>query len=303
MDTAKWQEILKDTIKDDEYWVDINAKKKVDRFVRLELLQKIDTEITLDQLNFFNFEGPRKLNENGVCQIEGSCKVDFDIFKKEYSQLETHGFKTKYYFVIDEINRADLSKVFGELMYGLEESYRGINHSFSTQYKYLKTYEINEDGKAKKMQFDCFKDEFFIPPNLYIIGTMNDIDRSVEAFDFALRRRFEWISIKAKDVCEEVLLDIIKKVDKRKIKNLANKINNMNEVISTEGRQFGLSEDYHIGHVYFRNVNLNDGQSLQKIFNHNIVSILKEYTRGRDRDAVNDFIRNCADKLGVNYEL
>ena len=178
-------------------------------------------------------------------------------FASLYAKYEKE-VETKYFFIIDEINRADLSKVFGELMYGLEESYRGIQNSFQTQYQNLKSYEINSNGKAEKMQFDCFKDGFFIPLNLYIIGTMNDIDKSVEAFDFALRRRFEWIDIKAKEVCKDSLLQMVdaklivgKKNDAKK---LADKINAMNDVISTDGREFGLSDAYHIGHAYFKGV-------------------------------------------------
>lgn len=81
-----------------------------------------------------------------------------------------------YYFVIDEINRADLAKVFGELMFGLEESYRGIQNRFKTQYMNIPTYEI-QNGTAQPMKFDCFRDGFYIPENLKIIGiTINMID-------------------------------------------------------------------------------------------------------------------------------
>ena len=73
----------------------------------------------------------------------------------------------------------------------------------------------------------------------------------------------------------------------------------MNDVISDEGKAFGLSDAYHIGHAYFKNVNVNDPLSLEKIFNRNIVSILREYTRGRDIEFVNDFLKKCADALEV----
>ncbi|MCP1494582.1 5-methylcytosine-specific restriction endonuclease McrBC GTP-binding regulatory subunit McrB [Peribacillus frigoritolerans] len=55
------------------------------------------------------------------------------------------------------------------------------------------------------MDYDVFENGFFIPENVYIIATMNDIDRSVEAFDFALRRRFQWIEVKANDVMKDAL--------------------------------------------------------------------------------------------------
>lgn len=75
----------------------------------------------------------------------------------------------------------------------------------------------------------------------------------------------------------------------------------MNDVISEEGKIFGLSDSYHVGHAYFKKIDLSDPNSLEKIFNRNIVSILKEYTRGRDIEYVNDFITKCATALGVHY--
>ena len=115
------------------------------------------------------------------------------IFKKFCRKVATEGDKDKkYVFIIDEINRADLSKVFGELMYCLEADKRGNRNKVLTPYENLTTY----DDEGKKMDNDIFKGGFYIPENVIIIGTMNDIDRSVESMDFALRRRFLWKEIK-----------------------------------------------------------------------------------------------------------
>lgn len=299
-----------ETIDDREYWVTEDEDWIKDRYVRLRLLDKLTTDLTLDELGIYRLQGPITLNEEQVSKIDGTdfsqekddSIVDFDTFKEKYSKLEAKDkFKTKYFFVIDEINRADLSKVFGELMYGLEESYRGINHPIKTQYKNLTTHSIGKDGKGTPLTFDCFKEGFFIPTNLYIIGTMNDIDKSVEAFDFALRRRFEWIEIMAKDVAKDSLTEMLTGATPQQIEELVAKINSMNDVISEDGKAFGLSDSYHIGHAYFKNVDVNDPLSLEKIFNRNIVSILKEYTRGRDITYVNDFLKKCADALGVEF--
>ena len=81
----------------------------------------------------------------------------------------------KYIFIIDEINRGEISKIFGELFFALDPGYRGPAGAVSTQYANLHT------DPSKK---------FYIPENVYIIGTMNDIDKSVDSFDFAMRRRF-----------------------------------------------------------------------------------------------------------------
>ena len=87
----------------------------------------------------------------------------------------------KYIFIIDEINRGEISKIFGELFFAIDPGYRGRAGAISTQYS---TMSSNEE-------------KFHIPENVYIIGTMNDIDRSVDSFDFAMRRRFRFIEIKA----------------------------------------------------------------------------------------------------------
>ena len=92
----------------------------------------------------------------------------------------------KYVFIIDEINRGEISKIFGELFFSIDVGYRGVKGRVNTQYQNL----VKVD--------DIFHDGFFIPENVYIIGTMNDIDRSVEAMDFAMRRRFAWKEITAK---------------------------------------------------------------------------------------------------------
>ena len=99
--------------------------------------------------------------------------------------------KKKYFFLIDEINRADLSKVFGELMFCLETDKRGKGNAVQTQYQNLPTYDVKEKKYYGENE-DIFANGFYIPENVIIIGTMNDIDRSVESMDFALRRRFIW---------------------------------------------------------------------------------------------------------------
>ncbi|MCU9932546.1 hypothetical protein NWQ33_01030 [Mycoplasmopsis cynos] len=133
---------------------------------------------------------------------------------------------------------------------------------------------------------------------------MNDIDKSVESFDFALRRRFKWIEIKTNEVAHISLTEILNNSSPEQINTLVDKIKKMNNVISdsVEGRKLGLSEAYHIGHAYFKKVDLNNPLSLKNIFNKNIVPILKEYTRGRQQSDINDFIAKCAEALEVEYE-
>lgn len=248
---------------------------------------------------------------------------------------------TSFYFIIDEINRADLGKVFGELMYGLEESYRGKDHAFETQYSNLATYcenplysidrysgrfDPSKEDKyipIKKVKEDVFEKGFYIPENLRIIGSMNDIDRSVETFDFALRRRFQWKAVSAndKDKLDRVLESMFDKNDApdaaySKKDELVKRIMSINKVISGEDRSvvingsgFGLNEAYQIGPAYFKSFNgyftktdapkNEKGCCLEVIWDEKIETTLREYVRGRMSDQIEEFIKNCRDKLIV----
>ena len=96
--------------------------------------------------------------------------------------------RKNYVFVIDEINRGEISKIFGELFFSIDPSYRGEEGAVYTQYANM--HETDE--------------KFYVPDNVYIIGTMNAIDRSVESFDFAMRRRFVWLEITAEESAENM---------------------------------------------------------------------------------------------------
>lgn len=248
---------------------------------------------------------------------ENPTFVRMDGVFKEFCRhiVEENVASKNYYFIVDEINRADLAKVFGELMFGLEESYRGKDNLIQTQYKNLVTYRIigkedvdgikikNEDiGKAIPIERDVFKDGFYIPENLYFIGTMNDIDRSVDSMDFALRRRFQWIDVCANEIMKSSLHSILDQGNQDvgksdRIDKLADKIIAMNEILSGNKYRFGLSEAYHIGPAYFKKIIINSDEelktSLQSTFDTNITSILKEYTRGRKREDIIPWIEEC----------
>jgi len=175
------------------------------------------------------------------------------------------------FFIIDEINRAELSRVFGELMYSLE--YRGFSGKIKTQYSYL-----NKDEEAESVFFwKEDEDWFFIPQNIYIIGTMNNIDRSVDSFDFALRRRFMW---------EEIIpdFDIVRNLFSADWKdNLAKAFENLNNEIEKDDI---LGKDYRIGHAYALAIKpIQDRFETAKetkefLWNDFIKPLLEEYLRG-----------------------
>jgi len=177
----------------------------------------------------------------------------------------------KYVFIIDEINRADLSRVFGELFFGLEEEYR--NKPITTQYAYLQ--------KEKAKEANVTYQEFTIPDNIYIIGTMNDIDRSVESMDFALRRRFAWKEITAQD--SEIILDSAK-LEKEDLDNAKLRMRSLNTEIA---KQLG-STAYQIGGAYFKKLDHYESREdkFELLWVNHLKVVLSEYVRG-ERDAVN----------------
>lgn len=216
------------------------------------------------------------------------------IFKKFCRKVATEGDKDKkYVFIIDEINRADLSKVFGELMYCLEADKRGNRNKVLTPYENLTTY----DDEGKKMDNDIFKGGFYIPENVIIIGTMNDIDRSVESMDFALRRRFLWKEIK---VSQRLLKEGLKAISDKENWNLKNKdvkisgivtaIEALNEKIK---EQEGLGSEYCVSHGQFANLpqnileKLSDDKDnaeefLKAVWDLRLRSLIYEYVRGEN---------------------
>lgn len=207
-----------------------------------------------------------------------------------------------YFFIIDEINRANLSKVFGELMFCLERDKRGPENKVITQYHNLPTYKKNGEKETK----DVFQDGFYIPENVVILGTMNDIDRSVDTMDFALRRRFEWVEF---EVDKKSLKEAFEAVDKNGkgifgagIKNgateLAGAVTRLNAVIEAEGGAFGLNRHYYISQGQFANLPEHiKGRGLDTIKKHvweyRIESLLREYIRGEDPGKVDEFIEKA----------
>ena len=167
-------------------------------------------------------------------------------------QDKTNEIKPVFVFVNDEINRGEISKIFGELFFSIDPSYRGKKGAVKTQYTNLHNDE---------------KEVFYVPENVYIIGSMNDIDRSVESFDFAMRRRFTWIEISAEQSAENMNLP-----DETK-----NKMAKLNEQISLIE---GLNNSYHIGAAYFLNSNGIVRQDYNTIWDFRIEPLLKEYLRG-----------------------
>ena len=161
----------------------------------------------------------------------------------------------KFVFIIDEINRGEISKIFGELFFSVDPGYRGEKGRVSTQYANL--HENDE--------------KFYIPENVYIIGTMNDIDRSVDTFDFAMRRRFRFVEVTAESqlgMLDDTLGDKAEEA-KTRLRNLNVAIENVQE----------LNSHYHIGPSYFRNLKELD-YDYELLWSDYLKPLLEDYLRG-----------------------
>lgn len=169
------------------------------------------------------------------------------------SSASQAGELKNYVLVIDEINRANLSAVLGELITLLEsDKRRGADNHLEVILPYS-------------------KEPFSIPPNLHIIGTMNTADRSVEALDTALRRRFSFIECPSKpEELEKLAYRTVGEVDLSKLLAV---INARIEML--------LDRDHHIGHSYFMHWKEPDNKlKLRQVFKNNIIPLLQEYFYG-----------------------
>ena len=159
----------------------------------------------------------------------------------------------KYIFIIDEINRGEISKIFGELFFAIDPGYRGKAGEISTQYA-----NLHPDEK------------FYIPENVYIIGTMNDIDRSVDSFDFAMRRRFRFVELKADERLEMLATLENDELEAEAIKRMAA----LNKAIVAVP---DLNENYQIGAAYFLKLKTLD---FDQLWTDYLQPLLREYIQG-----------------------
>ncbi len=179
----------------------------------------------------------------------------------------------KFIFIIDEINRGEISKIFGELFFAIDPGYRGKAGEVSTQYANL---HLNPN------------DKFYIPDNVYIIGTMNDIDRSVDSFDFAMRRRFRFIEVKANEHIE--MLNSLKneKIKKKAIERMES-LNNA--IVGVDG----LNTNYQIGAAYFLKLN---ELTFEQLWTDCLKPLLEDYIQGMYDEE--DIMKKLAEAYGYN---
>ena len=243
---------------DDKYiYIAIPGNKTVDKLnlnideVRKMLESGRDFEKVSDITNFF---GKQFATQN--------YSYDFVLFK----EIKKEGLKEvktnvapeelkKYIFIIDEINRGEISKILGELFFSIDPGYRGKSGEVATQYS-----NMHDDPDEK----------FYIPENVYIIGTMNDIDRSVDSFDFAMRRRFRFVEVKAK-ATQDMLESLENEALKSKVVERMDRLNA--EILKVDD----LNENYQIGASYFLKLK---NLSFEELWTDYLKPLLQDYVRG-----------------------
>ena len=206
--------------------------------------------------------GIRAVSENGNI----SYRIEDGIFK-DFCDIASKNPNQNYVFIIDEINRGDISRIFGELITFIEEDKRGI--SINLPFK--------REGKAI---------DFSVPDNLYIIGTMNDSDRNIALIDVALRRRFTFFRVGFNENLLSQWLNVLGDESSNKIKEF---VKYLNEEIKTR-----IGEDYEIGHAFFAPIKGKNGKEAQdevySIFKYRIFPLLEEYFHS-DREILAEFLK------------
>ena len=246
-----------------------------------DVLSEADTKKLKEQIGFVQFHPSMDYTD----LVEGLRPVVFEDVKNLGFERRDGVFKSfckraiaklddNYVFVIDEINRGDIAKIFGELFFAIDPGYRGIKGRIRTQYDNL----IEAD--------DAFKDGFYVPDNVYIIGTMNDIDRGVESMDFAIRRRFTWKDVKPEETQEAILRSKIKNGELFEMAK--NRMDNLNAAISDTNS--GLGNAYCIGGAYFTKNVSDDGDSCDfaALWKYHLEPLLREYLRGQETEVIRD---------------
>ena len=179
--------------------------------------------------------------------VEGSFSLNNGIFYEFCQKARLHR-DMPYFLIIDEINRGNLSKIFGELLQLIEADYR-----------------------EQPIQLAYNKQRFSVPNNVYIIGMMNTADRSLAMIDYALRRRFSFFEMKP-GFKTQGFQEEIKKHNNPLLNKLVDAIVELNKVIESDD---SLGSGFCIGHSYL--CNLDKEYDLESIVEYDIIPMLREY--------------------------
>lgn len=261
---------------------------------------------------------------------DGNIKFEFvnGIFKsfcidakialeKAYRENKDHPV---YYFIVDEINRANLATVFGETLSLIESEYRDLKNKDAHYYKEIQNCQIlnslinnasskDEKENLKKLAYSYTEDEngvvrtfFGVPSNVRFIGMMNDVDKSIDSFDLALRRRFRW----EQKTCDYDVIDDFYSKDEineeNSVTNFIKDCERLNDyIVKRDG--LGLGSSYEFGHAFFMKM---DKQKISKknrikLFENHLKPTLREYLRGFfEENEIDEKLKEAGKKFGVS---
>lgn len=265
------------------YAVENGVKEKL----MIEVGEKYEEYYTLQQFHpsFGYEEFIDGIKPDGIEKGEMRFKLVSGIFKKMcikaakelVSAAKDNRAAKNFYFVADEINRAELSRVFGEVLLCLEEDKRLTFKNEKWEGTKVKTLNaaLWEEGDAV-ITVDGER-YFGVPENLYFIGTMNDIDRSVDSFDMALRRRFLWKHYQCdyRVIAEHENYEGINENDLKKYISICENLNN--HIVGKSG--FDLGESFQLGHSYFLKPKKLNKAQINETWENHIKPLLREYLR------------------------
>ena len=252
--------------------VEFLKKAKEDKNSRIADYAFVQFHPSYDYEDFI--EGMKPVPSNST--QSGNSALSFELVDGVFKELCKRAYKDKnnyYVMVVDEINRADLSRVFGELLYCLEYRDEFVDTKFTSYIKKNKSKENSFEEDHNDQNFG----RFIIPSNVLLIGTMNDVDRSIDAFDMALRRRFRWEEVTFNKF-KIYTYEKFKEQDADKVFKLINRAENLNKAIEKD-----MGGTYTLGHTYFFKVadywegTLED--ALEGVWVHHIRSLLREYLK------------------------
>lgn len=255
--TIKGSEFTITNVDDRHIFISIPGNATIDKLsLNIEEVQKmLESDVVFEKISdITNFFGKQFATQ--------AYSYDFAIYKAIKSHNNANvkvaaapETQKKYIFIIDEINRGEISKILGELFFSIDPGYRGKAGEVATQYT-----NMHADPNEK----------FYIPENVYIIGTMNDIDRSVDSFDFAMRRRFRFVEVRAEDT-----QDMLESLDNEELKTEA--IARMDKLNAEIIKVPDLNENYQIGASYFLKLK---SLSFDELWTDYLRPLLQDYIRG-----------------------
>lgn len=226
---------------------------------------------------------PVKVSEDKIIEYLTNPNIpsyEKDIYEEsiaEYIETFILNKNRKYVFIIDEINRGEISKIFGELFFSIDPGCRGKDGQVKTQYANMVTEPNEFDVALETKDYG----HFYVPENVYIIGTMNEIDRSVEDMDFAMQRRFAKVEVTAEKSFQNIIADSndFSEDEKAEIKARMTALNDA--ILEPE---LGLGEAYQVGAAYFlkylkyKKYGMN--QAFTMLWDYHLKGLLVDYLRG-----------------------